>query len=330
MTTPVVNRSDIETAAARIAPRLRRTPLLSVPRSEFDQSATGDTADTADTAEGTVTLKLEYLQHSGTFKARGATNFVLGNDISPAGVTAASGGNHGAAVAWAAQQLGHRATIFVPTISAPAKVDRLRSYGAEVVQVGKVYAEALEACVEHEAATGATAIHAYEAPDVFAGAGTTGREFEAQVAAEGLPPLDDLLVACGGGGLVGGIATWFGPDTGIVACETNRTSAYASALDAGRPIDVTVTGVAADALGATRIGTLAFDALRQAGALSVLVDDRPVVEARRWLWDSFRIVVEHSAAVPVAALLSGAWRPGPGRHTGIVVCGANTSPTDLA
>ncbi len=331
MNRTVVTRADIESAAARIAARLRRTPLLSVPASElsdFGREGAGSGSPAA--VHGRVTLKLEFLQHSGTFKARGATNFMLGNEIAPAGVTAASGGNHGAAVAWAAQQLGHRSTIFVPTISAPAKVDRLRSYGAEVVQVGKVYAEALEACLEHETATGATAIHAYEAPDVFAGAGTTGREFEAQLATEGLPPLDSLLVACGGGGLVGGIATWFGSSTRIVACETNDTSAYASALEAGKPVDVAVKGVAADALGATRIGTLAFDALCRAGAESVLVDDQAVVDARRSLWDRFRIVAEHSAAVPVAALLSGAWRPEPGRHTGIVVCGANTSPADLS
>lgn len=313
-----VGRPEIEAAAARIATRLRVTPLLTVPAAELSIDGPA--------IEGTVTLKLEYLQHSGTFKARGATNFMLCNPIAEAGVTAASGGNHGAAVAWAARELGHRACIFVPTISSPAKVARLLSYGAEVIQVGEVYAESLEACMDHQATTGATAIHAYEARDVIAGAGTIAREFEAQVAAESEPPLDSVLVACGGGGLVGGIATWFGNGgCRVVACETFDTNAYAAAVEAGRLVDVAVTGVAADALGATRIGTLAFAALTGAGAESVMVDDDAVVAARQALWDRFRIVVEPSAAVPVAAILSGMWRPEPGHHTGIVVCGANTS-----
>lgn len=280
--------------------------------------------------EGTVSLKLEFLQHSGTFKARGAMNFMLCNEISEAGVTAASGGNHGAAVAWAARQLGHRATIFVPTISAPAKVARLRTYGAEVVQIGAVYAESLAACTDYQERTGATGIHAYEAPDVFAGAGTTGREFELQLELGGQPKLDTILVACGGGGLVGGTATWLGDRVSVVACETRDTPAYAAALAAGEPVDVEVAGIAADALGASRIGSLAFAALTGAGADSVLVEDDAVVDARRLLWESFRIVAEPSAAVPIAAITSGLWRPRRDSHTGVVICGANTSPADLA
>jgi threonine dehydratase len=314
---PTVSRHDIEAAAERLAGHIRITPVLTVPGDEFG-------------FDGLVSLKLEYLQHSGTFKARGATNFILSNDISAAGVTAASGGNHGAAVAWAAQRLGHTATIFVPTISAPAKVERLRSYGADVRQTGAVYAESLLACEEFGARSGATGIHAYEAPAVFAGAGTTGREFEAQVSAAGHRPLDAVLVACGGGGLVGGTATWFdssqadGSTPRIVACETDDTAAFARAAEAGRPVDVAVTGVAADALGATSIGRLAFAALTEAEAESSLVEDDAVMVARRHLWDRYRIVVEPSAAVPVACLLSGAWRPDPGAHVGVVVCGANT------
>ncbi len=286
----------------------------------------------------TVSLKLEYLQQSGTFKARGATHFLLTNTVSAAGVAAASGGNHGAAVAWAAQRLGHRASIFVPTISAAAKVDRLRSYGAEVHQVGSVYAESLAACEAHQEETGATGIHAYEAPDVFAGAGTTGAEFEQQVAESDLPPLDSVVVACGGGGLVGGIARWFdrkqSPSDGagateVVACETEGTAAYARAAAAGKPVDVEISGIASDALGATRIGTLAFDALQGIEAVSSVVDDDAVIEARRFLWNRFRIVVEPSAAVPVAAIRSGAWRPAAGSHVGVVVCGANTTVGDL-
>ena len=307
-----VQRPDIENAAKRLSGPIRKTPVMTVDGAEFG-------------TEGPISLKLEYLQHSGTFKARGAMNFMLSNDIGDAGVTAASGGNHGAAVAWAAKQLGHRASIFVPTISAPAKVARLRSYGAEVFQVGEVYAESLEACTEHQANTGATGIHAFEAPDVFAGAGTTGREFEQQVEAAGHPPLDAVLVACGGGGLVGSIATWLGIATSVIACETFGTAAYAKAKAAGTPVRVDVGGIAADALGASMIGTLAFDALEAAGATTVLVDDAAVTEAQHILWERFRIVVEPSAAVPLAAVTSGAWIPEPGQHTGIVICGANTS-----
>lgn len=311
-----MTRADIAAAAERLASRIRATPILTVPGSQLDSTAT-------------VSMKLEYLQHSGTFKGRGAMHFMLNNQIADAGVTAASGGNHGAAVAWAARELGHRATIFVPTISAPAKVARLRSYGAEVVQVGAVYAESLEACDAHRAETGATGIHAYEAPDVMAGAGTTGREFEAQVADAGLPALDAVLVACGGGGLVGGIASWFGPGVTAVVCETDTTNAYAAAKAAGAPVHVDVSGVAADALGASTIGTLAFQALEAAGAASITVPDDAVVNARRLLWDRFRIVVEPSAAVPVAVLASGAWEPPAGAHIGVVVCGANTGLADL-
>jgi threonine dehydratase len=312
----VMTPSRIEAAAALLGQRIRTTPVLAVDGAELGVA-------------GRVSLKLELLQHSGTFKARGALHFMLANPIAESGVTAASGGNHGVAVAWAAGRLGHRATIFVPTISAPAKVARLRALGADVVQTGAVYAEALAACDEHQAATGATAIHAYEAPDVMAGAGTTGRELEAQVRAAGAPALDSVLVACGGGGLVGGVAAWLGDRTTVVACETEGTAAWARAREAGRPVDVEVDGVAADALGASRLGSLAFRTLKAADARSVVVPDEAVMAARRRLWDDYRLVVEASAAVPVAAVLTGAWSPEPGQHTGIIVCGANTSPGDL-
>jgi threonine dehydratase len=301
-----ISADDIEAAAKRIEKLVRRTPTLTVDGSQLDTA-------------GTVSLKLEYLQHSGTFKARGASNFLLSNEIGPAGVVAASGGNHGAAVAWAASQLGHPATIFVPTISAPAKLERLVSYGAEVRQVGAVYAGALHASVEHQQTSGATPIHAYEDPAVMAGAGTTGREMEDQVA-----PMDAVLVACGGGGLAGGIATWLGDRTQVVACETEGTSGYAQALAAGEPVDIRVSGVAADALGASRIGDLAWEQLSARAAASVVVTDDEVEVAREAMWDRFRIVVEPSAAVPIAALLSGRYEPAPDAHIGVVVCGANT------
>ncbi len=310
---PTVTRTDIETAADRLDGHIRRTPIITVDGAQLD-------------TEGTVTLKLEHLQHSGTFKGRGATNFMLANAdrIGPAGVTAASGGNHGAAVAWAARRLGHKASVFVPTISAPAKVSRLQSYGAMITQTGAVYGEALEACEAFQTETGALGIHAYEDPDVFAGAGTTGLELRHQA-----NPFDAVLVACGGGGLVGGIATSIGSTAAVVACETEGTAAFHHAVSARHPVDIEVRGVAADALGATRIGTLPFAALDAADAASVLVSDQAVVAAQALLWDRFRLAVEPSAAVPVAALSTGAWQPGPSDHTAVIICGANTSLANL-
>lgn len=312
-TTPaVVDHQDVAAAAARIAPLLRRTPTLTVDGRELD-------------ASGRLSLKLELFQHSGSFKARGATNFMLATPIGEAGVVAASGGNHGAAVAWAARQLGHGASIFVPTISSPTKVERLRRYGADVHQVGAVYADALAASHELVAATGAVPVHAYEDPLVVAGAGTTGRELEDQVG-----PLDTVLVACGGGGLAGGIAAWFGPRTRVIACETDGTAAFARALEAGAPVPVEVAGLAADALGATQIGDLAWRCLSGAGAGSIVVSDTDVARARAELWERFRILAEPSAVVPVAALLSGAYRPAAGEHVGVVICGANTVLAEIA
>lgn len=311
-----MTRARVEAAAATLGHRVRATPTMTVDGAEFGVDAT-------------VSLKLEFLQHSGTFKGRGALHFVLTNEISPAGVTAASGGNHGVAVAWAAAQLGHRATIFVPTISAPAKVARLRALGAEVVQIGDVYADALAACQDHQASTGATSIHAYDAIDVVAGAGTTAREFDHQVAAAGLPHLETVLVACGGGGLSAGVAGWHGTAAEVVACETAGTAAWAEARAADQPVDVAVSGLAADALGATRIGRIAFDTLSAVGAGSAVVDDAATAAARQDLWDRFRLAVEASAAVPLAVLRTGAWRPPAGSHVGVIVCGANTSPSNL-
>ena len=304
---PAVQPDDIALAATTIDGFVRATPTITVPGRDLDTS-------------GTVSLKLELLQHSGSFKARGAANFMLGAEIGPAGVVAASGGNHGAAVAWAAARLGHPATIFVPTISSDAKVARLRSYGATVHQVGAVYADALAASEEHLVTTGATRVHAYEDPIVVAGAGTTGRELASQA-----DDVDTVLVACGGGGLAGGIAAWFGPDgPRVIACETEGTACFARALDAGHPVDVTVTGVAADALGATSIGAIGWSCLRAARAESVVVTDEHVIAAADALWDRFRVVAEPSAVVPLAALLSGAYRPAGTEHVAVVVCGANT------
>ncbi|MFT7473315.1 MAG: threonine dehydratase [Verrucomicrobiales bacterium] len=265
-------------------------------------------------------LKLELLQYSGTFKARGASNYIASMPISDAGVVAASGGNHGAAVAWAAGRAGHRATIFVPTISSPAKVDRLRSYGADVHQVGAVYAESLEASMVFQEQSRATSIHAYNHPVVMAGAGTTGAEFVDQVDA-----LDTMLVACGGGGLAGGIACAVDASIKVVVCETETTNAYAAAVAAGEPVDVAVSGLAADALGATRIGELPWQALSAVSAPSVTVTDDELAEAQDHLWNEFRIIVEPSAATTIAALRSGKYLPAASERVGILLCGANTA-----
>jgi len=311
-----VSIDDIRAAAKRLDGRIRSTPIVEASGEEFGVS-------------GTVTLKLEFLQHSGSFKGRGAMHHMLANPIAEAGVVAASGGNHGGAVAWAAQELGHAANIFVPTISAPVKVERLRSYGATVHQVGNVYAEALAASTKMVAETGATAIHAYESPSVVAGAGTTGLELVDQFTGLGKAAPDAVLVACGGGGLAGGVAAALDSHTRVVACETTGTQAFAAARQAGSPVPVEVSGIAADALGATQIGDLAFELLQQQGAESVVVDDDAVRAAQRLMWERFRIITEPSAAVPIAALITGAFRPTENQHTVVIVCGANTDPGSI-
>jgi threonine dehydratase len=307
-TTDAVTRDDIERAAESIGGHVRSTPVLEVPGREIGVDAT-------------LVFKLEYLQHSGSFKARGAAHFVTTRPIAADGIVAASGGNHGAAVAWAAQRFGHDAHIFVPTTATPAKVERLRGYGATVHEAGEVYGEAFAASRRYLHTHLATAIHAYDDPVVMAGAGTCARELDHAV-----PGLEAVVLACGGGGLAGSTAAWYGDRTEVVAVETTGTASYAAAVAAGEPVDVAVSGIAADALGAPRIGTTPFRSLRAAGATSVLVHDDDVLAARTQLWNWLRIVVEPAAATPLAALMSGAWTPrSPHDRIGIVLCGANTT-----
>lgn len=301
-----VSPADISRALEAITPYVRRTPVVEVPGDEFGIDAT-------------LVIKLEFIQRSGAFKARGATHFVATQPIADTGIVAASGGNHGAAVAWAAQRLGHAAIIFVPTTSAPAKVARLAQYGATIHQVGEVYDDALAASREFLEEHAATSIHAFDDPVVMAGAGTCAAELDAQ--AHGL---DAVVLACGGGGLSGGAAAWFGDRVEIVVCETARTPTYARAVEAGRPVDVEVGGVAADALGATRLGATPWRALSGVGAASALVTDEELVAAQAVLWDRLRIVVEPAAAAPLAVLLERRWRPSTaGGRIGLVLSGAN-------
>ena len=304
--------TSIEAAADRIRPYVRTTPCL-----ELEAGAFG--------LPGHIVLKLEQLQHTGSFKPRGAFNRLLSNLVPESGVIAASGGNHGAAVAYAARALDYKARIFVPEVAASVKVERLRAYGAEVHVVGATYAEALEASRELAATTGALVAHAYDQPETIFGQGTLGRELEHQVRA-----LDSVLVAVGGGGLIGGIAGWLQRRARVVAVEPERIPTLARALEAGAPVEVDVGGVAADSLGARRIGALMFPIAQRHVHAALLVSDEAIIEAQRALWDHLRIVTEPAGATAFAALLCGAYRPEPDERVGVILCGANTDPASVA
>lgn len=307
----MISRTEVEAAWGLIRPHVRRTPVI-----ELVAGALGVTAPLA--------LKLESLQVSGSFKGRGAFHKLLASKVPAAGIVAASGGNHGAAAAYAARALGHKAEIFVPTIAAPAKVARLRSYGAVVNQIGAVYAEARAASAARAAETGALIVPAYEDEVVFAGAGSVALEFAEQA------EFDTLLIAVGGGGLIAGCAAAIGAVKKIVAVETEGTPTLHEALKAGRPVDVAISGIAADALGASRIGTPNFEVARALVRDSVLVTDEAVRETQRALWDELRIVAEPAGATGLAALRAGAYRPAPSERIATLICGANTDPGSVA
>ncbi len=300
-----ITREAISQAAQRIAPHVRRTPVMDIAWPGHGRP---------------VTLKLELLQHSGSFKARGAFNTLLQARPGPAGVATASGGNHGAAVAYAARELGYKARIFVPEISSPAKVARIASYGAEVVQRGANYNEALALCEAHVAETGAVGVHAFDAVPTLEGQGTLARELEDQA-----PGLDTLLVAVGGGGLIGGIAAWYESRVKIVGVEPVTCNTLHAALAAGERVSVKPSGVAADSLGASTVGRLMYDIARDHVSGVVLVSDDDIRAAQRQFWRSMQLVTEPGGAAAFAALLSGAYRPEKDERVGVVVCGANTS-----
>ncbi|WP_374366786.1 threonine/serine dehydratase [Piscinibacter sp.] len=310
----MISRDDIEAAAQRIAPHVRRTPLWVLRSDELGLPGPGFE----------VWLKLEQLQRSGSFKARGMFNRLLANPIPAAGVIAASGGNAGIATATAAQALGVRSEIFVPTVISPAKRDKLEQLGARVVVTGAVYAEAFAACQQRQRESGALMTHAYDQAEVLAGAGTLAREIESQA---GVP--DALLVSVGGGGLAGGIAAWFAGRTRMVALEPERAPTLHAALAAGSPVDVEVSGIAADALGARRIGALAWEVAQRHPMSSLVLRDEDIVDAQRWLWQSLKLAVEPAAALPLAALRSGAWQAQAGQRICLVLCGANVDPATL-
>ncbi|RNL78894.1 threonine/serine dehydratase [Nocardioides marmorisolisilvae] len=311
----MITRADVDEARARIEGRVRRTPLIAV-----DPGAFG----------GQTWMKLEFLQHTGSFKARGAFNRILeaqaNGDLDPAvGTVAASGGNAGLAHAYAGAQLGVPVTVFVPTITSPVKLAKLQALGANVIQAGHEYAGAYEAARIHAEGTGALFCHAYDQAPIAAGAGTLGLEILEDLDGQ----VDTVVIAVGGGGLLAGVAAAVEGTARVVGVEPTGAPTLAEALRVGSPVDVPVSGVAADSLGARRIGDIALDVALRTGARSLLVSDDDLIHARRLLWDHRRIAVEHGAAAALAALTSGGYVPEPGERVVVVLCGANTDPSDL-
>ncbi len=292
---------------------LRTTPLLKLPGAAFG----------VDCAE--VWLKLEQLQIGGSFKARGMLNRLLSHPIPASGVIVASGGNAGIATALAARALGVPCEVFVPTVSPKVKQDKLRALGATVVVTGAAYADALQACLLRQQATGALMTHAYDQVEVVAGAGTLAHEIETQ---GGVP--DSVLVSVGGGGLIAGIATWFEQRSRVVALESELTPTLFAARKAGQPVDVAVGGIAADSLGAKRIGAIAWEVTQQHVKDSLLLTDDSIRGAQKWLWTEMRLAVEPAAALGLAALQTGLYKPRADEKVCLILCGANFDPSSLA
>jgi threonine dehydratase len=305
----MISRTEIQDAGRRIAMHVRRTPVMALEEKAFGIDAR-------------IFFKLECLQHTGSFKPRGAFNCLLSSKIEKPGVIAASGGNHGAAVAYASHNLGHHAEIFVPVITPKNKVDRLQQYGASITITGNSYAEALAASRERAFETGAVAIHAYDDAHVLAGQGTLGRELEEQVRG-----LDSVLIAVGGGGLIGGVASWYQDRVRVIAVEPEHAPTLNKSLRAGRVVEVETGGVAADSLGARSVGELMFPIAQKFVWQSLLVSDEHIVEAQRVLWRELRLIAEPGGATAVAALLSGVYKPHPGERVGVVLCGSNAELT---
>ncbi|MER9656917.1 threonine/serine dehydratase [Mesorhizobium sp. M0152] len=312
MSQGTVTRECIAAMEPRIRPYVRHTPVLRVDMADFDRPPLA------------LDLKLECLQHSGSFKARGAFTNLLERPVPKAGVVAASGGNHGAAVAYAAKRLGHKATIFVPEVSPPAKLERIRGYGAELVVGGARYAEALAASERFAEETGALQIHAFNQEETLIGQGTLGLEIESD-----LPRVDTLLVAVGGGGLIGGIAAWFAGRIRIIAVEPEGAPTLHRAFEAGRPVDAPAEGIAADSLAPKRVGEMMFPIAEAFVERSILVSDDEIIAAQKALWNRTRIISEPGGAAAFAAVLSGRYAPAPGERVAVLVCGANTNPANF-
>ncbi|MGZ5036685.1 MAG: threonine/serine dehydratase [Usitatibacter sp.] len=303
-----LDAASIRATALRIAPHVRRTPVIEVDGADFGAPSVR------------LVFKLEFLQHAGSFKTRGAFNSLLTRDIPPAGVAAASGGNHGAAVAYAAMRLGRPATIFVPSVASPAKIEQIRGYGATLEVGGERYNDALLASEKWIARSGAVPIHAYDQYETLQGQATVGLELEEQA-----PELDALLVAVGGGGLIGGIAAWYASRVPVIGVEPEEAPTLTRALEAGEPVDSPAGGVAADSLAPKRVGSLMFPIAQRHVERTVLVSDDAIREAQRALWKTLRIVAEPGGAAALASILSGAWKPERGTTVGVLLCGANTT-----
>jgi threonine dehydratase len=306
--TSIVGRDDIRAAWSRISTHVRRTPVVEPGAGAFGLARP-------------VTLKLELLQHTGSFKPRGAFSKMLASDVPPSGVIAASGGNFGLAVAYAARRLGHPAEIFVPSTSPAAKIDLVRDQGADVRVVQGYYDDAAEASRERAAQTGALPMHPFDQPEVVAGGGTIGMELAAQV-----PDADTVLVAVGGGGLIGGIAAWFDGEVRVVGVEPETSCCLHAAVALDAPLDVPVSGVAADSLGPGRVGDIAFRIAQRFIHDTVLVSDEAIVEAQRALWRELRVVAEPGGATALAGLRAGAYTPALGERVVVLVCGGNCAP----
>ena len=312
MSDDVTSRARIAATERLIRPYIRRTPIIEVDGADFGLEL------------DRLTLKLELLQHSGSFKARGAFANLLGRAIPPAGVVAASGGNHGVAVAYAALTLDVPAKIFLPQISSPAKLERIRGYGADLAVVDGLYAEALAASEEWAKRSGALAVHAFDQDETLLGQATLGRELEQQAG-----DIETLLVAVGGGGLIGGIALWHQGAVRIIGVEPEAAPTLTRSLAAGRPVDAEAGGIAADSLAPRRVGERGFPIARRYVERVVLVSDAAIREAQERLWQVLRVTAEPGGAAALAALLSGAYRPRPDEHVGVVISGGNTTAVDF-
>lgn len=307
-----LSRERIQATERVIRPYIRRTPVLEVDGAEFGFDSIK------------IVFKLELFQHAGSFKARGAFTNLLTREVPAEGVVAASGGNHGVAVAFAAMKLGKPATIFVPSVASQAKLDRIRGYGAELIIAGDRYAESLEASEAWTRQSGALPIHAYEGDETLLGQGTLGLELEEQD-----PKLDSLLVAVGGGGLIGGVAAWYRDRVKVVAVEPTEAPTLHLALKAGKPVDSPAGGIAADSLAPRQVGQQMFPIAQSFVQSSLLVTDEEILDAQKRLWEATRIIAEPGGATAFAALLSRRYKPEPGERVGVIVCGGNTEKVTI-
>jgi threonine dehydratase len=307
-----VNHEAIAATYERIRSHVRRTPVIEVDAADFGLESRP------------LTFKLELFQHTGSFKPRGALASLLSRSLPAAGVVAASGGNHGLAVAFAARKVGVPATIFVPTVAAATKRERIREMGAELVITGERYADALAASREFAARSGALEIHAYDQAGTLLGQGSVALEIEQQCSKAGGGGLDTVLVAVGGGGLIGGMAAWFEGHVRLIAVEPRAAPTLYRALEADHPVDAEAGGIAADSLAPRQVGSLMFPLAQKYVDRCVLVEDDAIREAQRALWRVMRVAAEPGGSAAFAALLSGVYRPTSGERVGIVLCGANT------